>query len=244
MTARNPLEDHELDSFLAAADASDGRPEMLGYLLPYSGLRASAAAHMTIDWLNFQREEIKVPTHRQCSCSECLRRHEKLRTQYDRVDGDLSSLEEMNMEKIRSEHDAAYLYDINDRLGRRTVREIIEDWDTGFWAPKTGQGARTIPLRNVKMLNKVRNWFKVHDAIGVTRQTLHSDVVELAEEAGMMRKVYPHHLRHTFGTKLASNGANASFIQKVMGHEDIQTSQGYIELSDERLHQQADEVMF
>jgi len=243
MPSKNPLEDHELEQFLGAAEDLGGRREMIGYLLPHAGLRASAAAHLTVDWLDFQREEIKVPTHLECSCSECTKRVEKLRDQYRDVDGALEELESKSKDEIR-DLDVTYLADLNKRLGRRAVREIVDEGDGGLWTPKSAAGARRVPVRNVKALKRLRDWFGLHDAVGVTRQTIHSDVSAIAEEAALRRKVYPHHLRHTFGTKLASNGANASFIQSVMGHERVTTSEQYIDLSGERLHQQADEVMF
>jgi integrase/recombinase XerD len=46
-----------------------------------------------------------------------------------------------------------------------------------------------------------------------------------------------HALRHTFGTRLAEDGASASEIQHLLGHESLNTSQGYIDAtaSEQRL---------
>jgi len=40
-----------------------------------------------------------------------------------------------------------------------------------------------------------------------------------------------HALRHTFATRLAQDGANASEIMRLMGHASLATSQGYIEVT-------------
>jgi integrase/recombinase XerD len=38
-----------------------------------------------------------------------------------------------------------------------------------------------------------------------------------------------HALRHTMATRLAEDGANASEIQHILGHESLNTSQVYID---------------
>ena len=38
-----------------------------------------------------------------------------------------------------------------------------------------------------------------------------------------------HALRHTFATRLAEGGATATEIQALLGHESLNTSQGYID---------------
>ncbi|AGL17474.1 tyrosine-type recombinase/integrase [Actinoplanes sp. N902-109] len=40
-----------------------------------------------------------------------------------------------------------------------------------------------------------------------------------------------HALRHTFATRLAQDGANASEIMRLLGHASLSTSQGYIEVT-------------
>jgi integrase/recombinase XerC len=43
-----------------------------------------------------------------------------------------------------------------------------------------------------------------------------------------------HVLRHTFATRLAEDGANASEIMRLLGHASLTTSQGYIEVTAEQ----------
>jgi len=40
-----------------------------------------------------------------------------------------------------------------------------------------------------------------------------------------------HALRHTFATRLAEDGANASEIMRLLGHASLATSQNYIEVT-------------
>jgi integrase/recombinase XerD len=48
-----------------------------------------------------------------------------------------------------------------------------------------------------------------------------------------------HALRHTFATRLAEDGASPTEIQALLGHESLNTSQGYIDATASRTRQAA-----
>jgi integrase/recombinase XerD len=48
-----------------------------------------------------------------------------------------------------------------------------------------------------------------------------------------------HALGHPFATRLAENGATATEIQAVLGHESLNTSQGYINAAANQTRQAA-----
>lgn len=50
--------------------------------------------------------------------------------------------------------------------------------------------------------------------------------------AGMERRVTPHMLRHTAATQLLEAGVDIRFVQKLLGHQSIATTQIYTQVSD------------
>ncbi len=49
-------------------------------------------------------------------------------------------------------------------------------------------------------------------------------------KCGFMKKYTPHNLRHSYATHMLENGVPIHVVQKLMGHEDIRTTEGYLHL--------------
>lgn len=71
----------------------------------------------------------------------------------------------------------------------------------------------------------------------MSRQFFWQILKKILHQAGIVRNVSPHSLRHSLATHLLKNGADIRSLQMLLGHENLATVQIYTHLSNPQLRQ-------
>ncbi|HEK85417.1 MAG: site-specific tyrosine recombinase XerD [Candidatus Saccharicenans sp.] len=166
-------------------------------------------------------------------------------------------LERPNLNKPQGIRDRAILevlYGSGLRVSELIGLEIKDvRLDQGFLICKgKGNKERIVPLGSSaarwtkRYLKEVRpRWdkkglpvlFLTRRGEAFTRQGIWKILKVYGREAGLMEKIHPHVLRHSFATHLLERGADLRSVQMLLGHSQITTTQIYTQVSRERLKQ-------
>lgn len=115
-----------------------------------------------------------------------------------------------------------------------------------------GDKARFVPLADYtsrlirEYIKNVRSQYKINrkceDILflnsrgsSMSRVIVFIIIKELTEKAGISKKISPHTFRHSFATHLLQNGADLRYIQEMLGHSSITTTEIYTHLKTEEL---------
>lgn len=72
--------------------------------------------------------------------------------------------------------------------------------------------------------------------IRINRSSMWKRIQYYSKKVGLNKKVSPHTLRHSFATHLLENGADIRVIQELLGHETITTTEKYLHITQNELH--------
>jgi len=110
--------------------------------------------------------------------------------------------------------------------------------------------------RDVPILSPLANELKLHIGDRETgwlfrsrqgghysKRRIQQIVKDVAEEAGIQKRVYPHLLRHTVAQRLADEGMREELLQQFLGHEAPETTQRYYEPKRTRVKDAFEEAM-
>jgi site-specific recombinase XerD len=114
-----------------------------------------------------------------------------------------------------------------------------------------GSRERTVFVTDARLRDDLRQYVQTRHGAGaqnaerrlltdtrghaLTSARIRNAVVELGRIAGIDRRVTPHMLRHTAATMLLESGTDIRFVQRLLGHRSILTTQIYTYVSDRAL---------
>jgi integrase/recombinase XerD len=104
-----------------------------------------------------------------------------------------------------------------------------------LFEPKLNQAiARYLPLRRTKTTETTK-LFITEAGIPFTTQKTRKLLGNLASKAGIQRRITPHMLRHTTATQLLEAGVDIRYVQRLLGHQSISTTEIYTQVTDHGL---------
>lgn len=81
----------------------------------------------------------------------------------------------------------------------------------------------------------IKNPTIIEDSLRLTTRSIQRIIKKYTLKAGILKEVTPHTLRHTFATDLLENGADIRFVQALLGHSSINTTQIYTHVTNKNL---------
>ena len=108
---------------------------------------------------------------------------------------------------------------LSNELLRRELRLVIAD-------------------RKPRQKTRTRNLFVTTRGQRYTTARVRKSISSLAKSAGIVGRITPHMLRHTAATMLLEAGTDIRFVQRLLGHRSIVTTQIYAHVSDRALREE------
>ena len=106
---------------------------------------------------------------------------------------------------------------------------------------KGGPYGKKTKRRVIPMTERVRVLLERHfafdDMIGFSKRTAQRDVKRIANRAGIAKPCSAHVLRHTFAVTCLRRGMSIVTVKELLGHDRIETTMIYLNLSPEHVIQ-------
>ena len=166
----------------------------------------------------------------------------------EEIDSILSAIDVSTVEGTRNYAIIETLYSCGLRVSEvANLRFTNLFFDEGFIRiDGKGSKQRLVPISDTA-INKIKSYLNYRNSIiakkgsedfvflskrgtPISRITIFWYIKQYTESAGITKTISPHTFRHSFATHLIERGANIRYVQAMLGHEKITTTEIYTHL--------------
>jgi len=201
---RNPLTSTQSQLFKTTAeDADEPIRRLVGLCLLHTGLRTGEIVHMRPGWLIADNEGmiIEIPPEEECI-------------------GGVGPIGPGNKGRKN----------LNDRGEPCTKCRHSPNREDNRWKVKTPAAIRTVNIDSAQqsLVDLLDWWQQGFDCLPLSHRGVNYHVRQIAEEAGLDRKVTAQNLRHTHGKMLGQKGMTATHIMARLGYSSLGPAQQFV----------------
>jgi len=247
---KNPIPPAEIDTDLLKTFIY----EISSYISPHSQARLLSGLRMFFKFLILEQEIEKNPV----SLIESPKLKRKLPDvlSVEEIDQLISAIDLSKPEGERNRAIIETIYGCGLRVSELINLKLSDLFFKEGFIKITGKGdkQRLVPLNSYTQkyieiyIKHIRKNQKVHNDYSdilflnrrgkqLTRVMIFHIIKDLTQKAGIKKNISPHSLRHSFATHLLENGADLRSIQLLLGHESITTTEIYLHLDRQKLHE-------
>lgn len=147
----------------------------------------------------------------------------------------ISELTSLNCNQINLERGEFQVRGKGQKMRIVFLSERAKDWITAYLKVRT-DSYEPLFLNHRRAREKRKGALEMRgEHRRLTEYTIQEMVRRTAYQAGIVKKVTPHVLRHSFATELLINGADIRSVQDMLGHASITTTQIYTHLTNQKL---------
>lgn len=202
------------------------------------GMRIGEIIHIDESWINSHRRMIEVPEYHDCCggtndgevCGYCRNRANDYVESHNREPEELKS-------QIRTNYRRNLDEDVLEEMAIEKSKEDSVTFDEALderWTPKTDNAVRKIPYDFKPRLHLcIDDFIEEFGGWKKSIATAHRRINQAVDESVLDCNVYPHALRATAVSKMASKDVSPFALMSLMGWEDLDTARSYIQSSDE-----------
>lgn len=178
-----------------------------------TGLRVSEAAGLKRDNINLERREFTVRG-----------KGSKLRLVF--LSDEAADAIKKYLGKRKDNSKALF-------VGHSTIGQISDKAKAD--GGKKIKDTKAIAAAQKRIEKEMDSQSSVAKAMGLTPRQIQRIIKKYCRIAGIVKKVTPHTLRHSFATDLLQNGADIRSVQTLLGHSSITTTQIYTHITNQGL---------